>query len=141
MYEEIVGLEIMLISPMKIYDVVRAHTYLSIHTDVPSSGYFSGVKFSWFSWLANRPRNIYPRNIKCSYKATPINSCTYTYTPRRRRKYRGGYQSPSGIQVARQNQRPRYPCTGGSLAPLLQLRSGKPFSRRTFTTTCTRGVV
>ena len=44
---------------------------------LPYSGYFSGgVKFSWFSWLGNTPRNIYPRNIN-SYKATPINSRTY----------------------------------------------------------------
>ena len=32
---------------------------------VPYSGYFSGVKFSWFSWLRGEPQNILPTKQYC----------------------------------------------------------------------------
>ena len=46
---------------------------------IPYTGFFRGVKFSWFSWLRNKPRNIYPRKLIDAI-ATPIHVYTWLHT-------------------------------------------------------------
>ena len=55
---ECVGIHVMRVQCRSLALALSSHTTYGI----PYSGYFGGVKFSWFSWLRGEQRNFYPWN-------------------------------------------------------------------------------